>query len=138
MGRDVPRRTRQRVGKWGDMDLLGRKRKLRRQAEGAVVAARRVEEWLSGSEDADPGDTDSGETARRWRESGRLDPDAAKDFAAWYRGGIRTVLGEATSGAVASQEIGSGEQFERSWEGITAAVEEFQALTRWLKAEGYE
>lgn len=56
----------------------------------------------------------------------------------WGEHGSRTVLGDATSGAVASQEDGSKEDFESTRVGLLAAVEEFQALTRWLKAEGHE
>jgi hypothetical protein len=115
------------------MKFWGSRKKRPTATEDAVTAARLVDLWLRSME---PGA--EAEPARRWQQSGRLDPGDARRFAAWQRERVRLYLLTATADEGPSAPRTPPGDFEGVRAEILSAAEDTLALGRWLKAEGYE
>ncbi|GED86460.1 hypothetical protein [Streptomyces sp. 6-11-2] len=115
------------------MKFWGSKKKLPTPTEDAAVAARLVEGWFRSMDPSAAADL-----TRRWEQSGRLDPDEARRFAAWHRERVRLYMLNATTSDGPSTQRGSPEDFERFRTEALSVAEDLGALGRWLKAEGYE
>ncbi|MEU6343248.1 hypothetical protein ABZ883_20160 [Streptomyces sp. NPDC046977] len=108
----------------------------RRQAldEDAATAARLVEGWLAGLEPRAVA-----EPARRWRESGgRPEPRDVRRFAAWFRERTRLHLLGGAAGDGVSVRPGPPEDAERTRAETLSLTRDALALSRWLRAGGYE
>ncbi|MFD4606839.1 hypothetical protein [Streptomyces sp. NPDC058451] len=115
------------------MKFWGSKKKLPTPTEDAAVAARVVEDWFRSMDPSAAADL-----TRRWQQSGRLDPDEARRFAAWYRESVRLyMLSATTSDGPLIQRRSTGD-LESFFAEASSLAEDLSALGRWLKAEGYE
>ncbi|WP_445524943.1 hypothetical protein [Streptomyces cyslabdanicus] len=115
------------------MKFWSSKKKLPTPTEDAATAARHVERWFRSM---DPGA--AADLSRRWQQSGRLEPDDARRFSAWYWEHVRLYMLKATTGEGPSIRPRPTDDFERVRLEISSMVEDSEALRRWLKAEGYE
>ncbi|MFE7354493.1 hypothetical protein ACFU8Q_15105 [Streptomyces sp. NPDC057543] len=114
------------------MKLWRSKKKLPTPAEDAAAAARLVERWFRSMEPSAAADL-----TRRWQQSGRLDPDEARRFAAWHRERVRLHMLKMTTNDGSIQRR-STKDFESVRAEISSVAEDLEALGRWLKAEGHE
>ncbi|MDX3075566.1 hypothetical protein ACIP98_03830 [Streptomyces sp. NPDC088354] len=101
--------------------------------EDAATAARLVETWFG-----ELGPEAAAEPARRWRETGRLDPGDARRLAAWYRERARLHLLGARDGEGPLIRPGSPEDAERTRDEALSVTRDVLALGRWLRARGHE
>ncbi|MFJ2561388.1 MULTISPECIES: hypothetical protein [unclassified Streptomyces] len=115
------------------MKFWRNKKKQPTSSEDAAVAVRLVESWFRSMDPSVAADL-----TRRWQQSGRLDPDEARRFAAWYRESVRLYMRDATANDRPSTPNMSTQDFETFRAGTLSVAEDFFAFGRWLKAEGYE